>query len=89
MSAHSLRYTRDFEKRLRKLDQTIQRRVLAALIALADLPDPPVPLTPLRHSKAGLWRLRVGDFRVIVSVQRHELVIVALDVGHRSVIYDE
>lgn len=89
MSSYSLRYTKDFEKHLRKLDQSIQRRVLAALIALADLPDPSVLLKPLRHSKAGLWRLRVGDFRVIVSVLRDELVVVALDIGHRSVIYDE
>ena len=36
----------------------------------------------------GLWRLRVGDYRVILDVHRDELVIVALDVDHRSSIYD-
>jgi len=46
-------------------------------------------LKPLQHSRAGLYRLRVGDYRVIVAPRRSELVIVAVDVGHRSHIYDD
>lgn len=33
-------------------------------------PTPPSAWKPLQLLKAGLWRLRVGDYRVIVSVQR-------------------
>lgn len=35
----------------------------------------------------GLWRLRVGDYRVILDMRRSELVIIALDVGNRDNIY--
>jgi mRNA interferase RelE/StbE len=35
----------------------------------------------------GLWRYRVGDYRVILDIQRAEVVIVAIDLGHRSEIY--
>ncbi|MFT3799040.1 MAG: type II toxin-antitoxin system RelE/ParE family toxin [Microbacterium sp.] len=66
----------------------MQRRVLVALFELIELPNPTERLKPLRHSKVGLWRLRVGDYRVIVSVRNSELVVVAVDVGHRSNIYD-
>lgn len=79
----SARFTRD----LRKIDPPIRKRIVAALMVLATLEDPTTKLKPLQHDKRGLWRLRVGDYRVIMEVQESELVIVALDVGHRSSIY--
>ncbi|MDR1295282.1 MAG: type II toxin-antitoxin system RelE/ParE family toxin [Bifidobacteriaceae bacterium] len=36
---------------------------------------------------AGLWRYRVGSYRVILDINRSRVVILALDVGHRSRIY--
>ncbi|WP_424436187.1 type II toxin-antitoxin system RelE family toxin [Microbacterium sp.] len=39
------------------------------------------------HPQAGLWRLRVGDYRVIISVQNAELTVIAIDVDRRSSIY--
>lgn len=89
MSTYRLAYTRDFEKALRRLDRPVQRRVLAALVALTELEDPTAKLKPLRGSKIGLWRLRIGDYRAIVEVRRNELTIVALDTDHRSRIYEE
>ncbi|MCB1274869.1 MAG: type II toxin-antitoxin system RelE/ParE family toxin [Leucobacter sp.] len=89
MSTYRLAYTRDFEKALRRLDRPVQRRVLAALVALTELEDPTAKLKPPRGSKVGLWRLRIGDYRAIVEVRRNELTIVALDTDHRSRIYEE
>lgn len=88
MSRFELVRSTTFDKRLRKLDRQIQRRVLVALFELVELPDPTERLKPLQHSKVGLWRLRVGDYRVIVSVQNSELTVIAIDVGHRSSIYE-
>lgn len=88
MSRFALVRSTTFDKRLRKLDRQIQRRVLVALFELVELPDPTERLKPLQHSKVGLWRLRVGDYRVIVSVQNSELTVIAIDVGHRSSIYE-
>ena len=34
-----------------------------------------------------LYRLRVGDYRVILSIEKSRLVVFVLDVGHRKVIY--
>jgi mRNA interferase RelE/StbE len=34
-----------------------------------------------------LYRLRVGDYRVIMSIEKKKIIIFVLDVGHRSVIY--
>jgi mRNA interferase RelE/StbE len=43
---------------------------------------------PLRHDKYGLWRYRVGDFRVICELDDNRLVVVVQAVGHRSTIYE-
>lgn len=37
---------------------------------------------------AGLYRLRVGDYRIIYCVNENELVILVIKVGHRREIYE-
>lgn len=82
--SYQLTQTPRFVKAIRKLDRPVVRRVLVALYELTELDDPTARLKPLQHELVGLWRLRVGDYRVVDDVQRDELTIVALDVGHRS-----
>ncbi|MBO3840744.1 MAG: type II toxin-antitoxin system RelE/ParE family toxin, partial [Candidatus Brockarchaeota archaeon] len=36
---------------------------------------------------SGLWRIRVGDYRVIYSINEEEKHIILIDVGHRKKIY--
>lgn len=76
-----------FEKQLRKLDRSTSRRILVALYELAELEDPTVRLKPLRREFAGLSRLWVDDHRVVLDVRTDEVVIVAIDVGHKRSIY--
>ena len=38
--------------------------------------------------KSGLWRYRVGDYRIISVIDNGKLVILLLEIGHRSNIYD-
>lgn len=81
-----------FEKafrRLAKKDRVTAKRIGAALQELAELEDPAVRLKPLQAELTGIWRLRVGNWRVIIDVQRDELVVLALDLGHRSTIYEK
>lgn len=42
---------------------------------------------PLVGNKKGLWRYRVGNYRLIVQITEKELLILALDFGHRSTMY--
>ncbi|MDF0486324.1 type II toxin-antitoxin system RelE/ParE family toxin [Oscillospiraceae bacterium KA00274] len=37
---------------------------------------------------AGLWRYRVGDYRLICLIENHTLLILVLDIGHRRDVYD-
>ncbi len=36
---------------------------------------------------AGLWRYRVGDYRIVCDIEDGELVVLVVDVAHRSRIY--
>ncbi|AZI59220.1 type II toxin-antitoxin system RelE/ParE family toxin [Nakamurella antarctica] len=83
-----IRTDRDFDRALKKLDRQVATRVLKTLITLESLDDPTKRCKALSGPYTGLWRLRVGDYRVILDIQREELVIIALDVGNRSSVYD-
>lgn len=84
----TIRTDRDFDRALKKLDRPIATRVLKALTALEDLDDPTKRCKALSGPYTGLWRLRVGDYRVILDIQRGELVIIALYLGSRSSVYE-
>ena len=83
-----LRFSRDFERSLRKIDRESARRILVKLQGLVGLEDPHARCKALTGPLTGLWRLQVGDYRVVLDIRRGELVIIALDVDHRSSVYE-
>jgi mRNA interferase RelE/StbE len=75
------------KKELRCLDTEIQKRIVSYLGDRAT--DNPKNFgRALYGDKAGLWRYRIGDFRVICSLEDHKLKILVVAVGHRKEIYD-
>ena len=70
---------------LRKLDPPVARRVQAAIALLAEDPRPPAS-RPLRGRPA--WRVRVGDYRVIYTIEEDVLLVVVVTLGHRRDVYD-
>jgi len=76
------------EKQLRKLDRPIQKRLLDWLEdRIEGCKNPRHFGEPLRGDMAGLWRYRVGDYRIICEIQERQLVVLTLTVGHRREIY--
>lgn len=80
--------TRQFEKQLSRLDRQVAKRIMSRLYGLTELDDPQARCKPMTGPLVGLWRLRTGNYRAILDIQQDKLVIVALDVDHRSRIYD-
>ncbi|WP_304452420.1 type II toxin-antitoxin system RelE/ParE family toxin [Nocardiopsis sp. YSL2] len=72
-------------KELSKIDKPVARRVYSAVMALAEEPRP----DGCRQLSGypGLWRIRVGDHRVVYSIDDGRLVVVALRVAHRREVY--
>ncbi len=44
---------------------------------------------PLRKNLFGLWKYRVGDYRVICDIQDQEITVLVLRVGHRKKVYGD
>ena len=43
---------------------------------------------PLSRDMAGLWRYRVGNYRMICNIEDDKLVVLVLRAGHRKEVYE-
>jgi mRNA interferase RelE/StbE len=80
--------TRTAERQIIKLDRPAQRsiqRFLRERLIPAD--DPRQWGRPLHGEKRGLWRYRVGDYRLICDIQDEKITVLVLEVGHRKDVY--
>jgi len=86
--AWTLRLSETAKRQLRKLDSSNAQVILRYLNRVVqETSDPRERGSGLRANLAGLWRYRVGDYRVIFSIEDHELVILVLQIGHRRDVY--
>lgn len=70
-------------RQLGKLDRAVAKRILDRVQELESN-----PLRSLRRLVGvPYYRLRVGDFRVIVEIAQDQLLVLVLNVGHRSKVY--
>lgn len=69
---------------LRKVDPTMRPRIEGAIALLAEDPRPPAS-RPLRGRPG--YRVRVGDYRIIYTVQDDVLLVVVVALGHRREVY--
>ena len=79
---------KSFRKSVKKLDKQQQVILLNKLMKdLENTSNPRLFGKALVGNLKGLWRYRYGDYRIIVHIQDDELIILALEVGHRKDIY--
>ena len=77
-------------KKLKKLDHETQKQIINYLDnRIASDYDPRRLGKPLRHDKFGLWRYRIGKVRIIVSFEDDRMIVLIIDVGNRSMIYEQ
>jgi len=75
-------------KEIKKLDARARRNIVRFLrekIATED--DPRRFGDPLRKELKGLWKYRIGDYRIICSIEDKRVVVLVVRVGHRSYVY--
>jgi mRNA interferase RelE/StbE len=73
------------ERQLRRLPRTDQVRVVRVIQALAADPRPPGCRKLSGHDD--VFRVRVGRYRILYSIEDRRLVIVVLKVGDRKDVY--
>jgi mRNA interferase RelE/StbE len=73
-------------RELLALRNPIQQRVRGAIRALADDPTPAESIM-MRGKGIGLYRLRVGSYRVVYRVQAERVTVLVIRIGHRGEVY--
>ena len=80
--------SRTAEKQIQKLNRTAQESVVRFLRERVQAADNPRQFgKPLHGDKGGLWRYRVGDYRLICDIQDERITVLVLRVGHRKDVY--
>ena len=82
---YSIEVTPRARRELFKLPGNVSRRVEDAISALADDPRPAGART--LTGEGDLYRVRVGGYRVVYSVQDDVLLVLVVKVGHRRDVY--
>lgn len=83
---YAVSIARSAQKEIHDLDRPIIPRVMAAIHALTDDARPP-GCKKLVGSR-DLWRIRVGDYRIIYRIDDRTEAIEVVIVRHRSAVYD-
>lgn len=83
-----LGFSKRADKQLSKLSPGISRVIVTWLLKNIDgCEDPRRFGKPLKGEKSGIWHYRIGDYRALCEIQDEELLVLALEVGHRRDIY--
>jgi mRNA interferase RelE/StbE len=86
--AWRVEFDRDAVRDLRKLGSDAERTILKYLRErIAGTDDPRRFGHPLTGDLKGLWRYRVGDYRIVASIQDRRFVVLVVTVGHRREVY--
>jgi mRNA interferase RelE/StbE len=75
-------------KQLNKLDKSVSRRILRFLHEpIEKLDDPRTIGGKLQGTLSEFWKYRVGDYRLICSLEDDRSVVLVLRIGHRREVY--
>lgn len=81
-------YTEKVLKQLKKLGKSVSSRIVDYMDEVAKLEAPRSRGKSLVGNLIGLWRYRVGDYRILCRIIDDELVIMVVEIGHRKVVYN-
>ena len=85
MADYSISFARSARKELERLPGDIADRILAKVELLAGNPRP-VGVIKL-HGQKNLWRLRVGDYRIVYSIDDFSKTVDVSIIRHRRDVY--
>ena len=84
MTTYDIEFRPAALRELRKIDRSTQPRIRGAIALLAQ--DPRPPASRQLRGRDG-YRLRVGDYRIIYTIDDGVLLIVVVTIGHRREVY--
>ncbi len=82
---YAITFARSARRELEKLDESIVERIFPLIESLAENPRP--PRCRKLSGVQNLWRIRIGDYRVVYSIYDAEKVVDIVTVRHRREAY--
>lgn len=84
MSKYSITISKQAKKQLRDIPRKYRLRITGAIELLGDNPIPP---KALKLTNRDGYRLRVGNYRIIYIFNSTRLIILIINIAHRSAAY--
>lgn len=82
-------FTKTADKAFEKIDKSITRSINRYIFErLATAENPQRLGKPLTGNLKNFWRYRIGDYRLVCSIQDERLLIVVVHVAHRKEVYE-
>ena len=87
--SYKVEFSKAALKELKKMDRPVAAMILGWVRKnLEGCEDPRQHGKGLTANRSGQWRYRVGDYRLLAEIQDDRIVILILNIGHRSDIYN-
>lgn len=83
----TVEYLKEAAKELEKLDKPIQKQIIDYMNEVKNLENPRSRGKGLTSNLSGLWRYRVGNYRIICNIQDDKILITVVRISHRSEVY--
>lgn len=88
MNKYKVEFTKKAIKNLSKLDKKNAKLIMSWISKnLVDCENPRQYGKDLKGDKKGIWRYRVGDYRILANIQDDKVIIMLLEIGYRKEIY--
>ena len=85
---YDVEYSKTAMNTIKKMDSSTSKLIRTWIEKnLMNTENPRIKGKELTGDLKGLWRYRVGDYRILAEIQDTKIVILILDIGHRSKIY--
>ena len=85
---YTVEYTSKALKSLKKLDKSVLLMIKSWIEKnLVGTTEPRRQGKGLTSNRSGQWRYRVGDYRIIADIEDEKLIILVVEVEHRSRVY--
>lgn len=86
---YKVEFTKKALKELKKIDRSTAALIFGWIRKnLENCENPRIHGKALTADKSGLWRYRVGDYRIIAEIKDNTVTIFIVTVGHRRNIYN-
>lgn len=87
---YKVEFSESAVKQLKKLDkQTIRVTKNWVIKNLVNTTDPWLHGKALKGNLKGIWRYRVGDYRLFATIKEDIITIYIFEIGHRREIYNK